>query len=403
MKIFNKYYFNLRGLFIVFTLLYILNCLNLLFFDKFKQVIYLLELLPIILLFVYPTRKFNKIRILPLFFLYSLFLLIQGFLSDNWINYIFTDFLTVLSFFYCYTFYDPEKVEEDFLKFVNLTSYWLILGLPLAWFFIFKFGLQPSIEIGTRAVFTGKIEVSGPDNFIKAPIEFSVFLMVFLPYIKNRLKVVVVLSFITYFIFGIFTATRTPILLFFLSTFSALILNWNFVKRKIFILISVLAIVSTILIFDYFTFGNVKMAITNSFIRLTGEELLSSRSDENKQYLNSLTPKELWLGKGLGGSNTTGMWEKTPHGIAMIHRGDINLIMKGGIILLTIIILILLYTFINLYRNKILGKHLIFVLVCYLLYESGHTLWGNFTMQLFLILTISFAGRNIWNEIDYNP
>jgi hypothetical protein len=155
----------------------------------------------------------------------------------------------------------------------------------------------------------------------------------------------------------------------------------------------------------FFNYEIVKLAFNNSYVRFTESKLISSREEEKKLYLNSITPTELWIGKGLGGANKTGMWRRNPRGIAMIHRGDINLIMKGGIIFLIIFILIIGTSFLSLYRNIHLGKYLMVIMVFYLLFELGHTLWGNFIMQIFLFLCISFARistREIeeWNFVE---
>lgn len=358
--------------------------------------------MPIVLIFLYPLKRYKKVYILSLFFLYSFFLLLRGYLSDNWIKYIFTDFLTVLSFFYCYTFFDSDSLEEDFLKFINVASSWLLIGLPLSWYFIIKLGLQPSIELGARAVITNNTGGSVPDYLIRTPIEFSFFLVLFIPYIKNRLKIIVILSLITYFIYGIFTATRTPVLLSLAGLIVSFVLNKKYIHRKIFLIVSVISLISVISVINFFSFEKVKLAINNSYVRLTGSGLVSSRDEEKNLYLDSITPAELWAGKGLGASNKTGMWKKYPLGIAMIHRGDINLIMKGGIILLVIFILIVSTSLLTLYRNRHFGKYLIAIMVFYLLFELGHTLWGNFIMQIFLFLSISFARISTREKEEYD-
>jgi hypothetical protein len=280
-----------------------------------------------------------------------------------------------------------------------VASYWLVIGLPLSWYFILKLGLQPAAELGARAVFSNTIGISGPDYLIRTPIEFSFFLIVFLPYIKNTLKIIVVLSLITYFIFGVFTATRTPILLSLLSIIVTFIFNRNYFKRKLFIIISIISIFSVIVVIKFFNFEIIKLAFNNSYVRFTESKLISSREEEKNLYLNSITPTELWIGKGLGGANQTGMWRRNPRGIAMIHRGDINLIMKGGIVFLIIFILIISTSFITLYRYNHFGKYLMAIIAFYLLFELGHTLWGDFIMQIFLFLCISFARISTW-EIE---
>ena len=83
---------------------------------------------------------------------------------------------------------------------------------------------------------------------------------------------------------------------------------------------------------------------TDRFVQgFSGEELVGAidykeepRDIEAREYFNSISSYELIIGQGMGGVNQYPFGRYSPRGMSMMHRGENNLIMKGGIVFLII-------------------------------------------------------------------
>jgi hypothetical protein len=122
---------------------------------------------------------------------------------------------------------------------------------------------------------------------------------------------------------------------------------------------------------------------------------VSPRDLEANLYFSTLSIYELLLGKGMGGVNMFPFGNYSENGMMMLHRGENNLILKGGIVYLMLIYGAAFISLIKLFRLKSTYRYSwIAVILIYLLLERGHQQYSQFFMLLFFSLAISYAFSN---------
>ena len=99
---------------------------------------------------------------------------------------------------------------------------------------------------------------------------------------------------------------------------------------------------------------------TERFVQgFRGEEMINAeiikeepRDREAREYYNSISSHELIIGQGMGGVNQYPFGKYSNRGLPMMHRGENNLIMKGGVILLMIVYGLAVFQFLDCYYPK---------------------------------------------------
>jgi hypothetical protein len=133
------------------------------------------------------------------------------------------------------------------------------------------------------------------------------------------------------------------------------------------------------------------LELLNYRIDLIGEEV-EPRDIEAEVYFKDLSAYELFFGKGFGAANLRPFGRYSERGIMMMHRGENNLILKGGLLLLFIIYGLAIISLIKLLISKDLySNSWASVIFIFLLLERGHTLYGNVFYLIFLCLAISYS------------
>jgi hypothetical protein len=126
-----------------------------------------------------------------------------------------------------------------------------------------------------------------------------------------------------------------------------------------------------------------------------GSDQIEPRDLEAEVYFSSASVYEIFFGKGFGGVNNFPFGRFSEQGLIMLHRGENNLILKGGIPLLILLYGAATVALIKLFRSK--GTYSMSwaaVIIIFLFLERGHQQYSQFFMLLFFCLAISY-GLNI--------
>jgi hypothetical protein len=232
------------------------------------------------------------------------------------------------------------------------------------------------------------------DSLIISPLILAPFIMPFIGNMKTYLKFNVLLANMLLLFFGVLTATRSYILI----TIIALISLVNFKK-----LIGFKPIGYVFLFFIFFLFfvdtefyKNSILAEQLSFVQnrfnIEGD-ISNGRISEVDGLFLDFNYVEIILGRGAGAEQKFGFWEEISgsqeHGINFTHFGFLNLILKGGVLLLFIIYGMAFYSLLIFIKYG--EKKYFFVTLIYLVAELSHTLFINYFTVLFLWLAISLA------------
>jgi hypothetical protein len=354
------------------------------------NVIYLLKIFMVIYLLLY-FKAFNGHRKLKaIIIVFYLIFLIRGIINENWYKYIVVDsiyYLSILTIFICAF---KDNFNYLIFKIPNYFTQLLVIGFVLTTIYAIYFGLRPA-SFGERYDF----ELYGPvgfsvEEYLNIPIKFSVLLLPFAHnYILGKKRIFVFASVILYLIIGLFSGTRTTVVL---SLISVILYLINSPKRTY--LTNILLTLSIFFLSSYFLFilfgyNSLKDSFENLQYRLFDVELLQDRSFEQEAYLKSISTEELLLGKGIGGANKSGWWESSKHGVNMIHRGYLNLILKGGILFALVFYSIQIYAFIKIIRKGKVYWPFAFIILMYNVYEIGHELFSDLIYGFLLYYSIS--------------
>jgi hypothetical protein len=357
----------------------------------------ILQNILLFLISVVAARKWkykNKNLLFQYFIvLYFVFMIING--IQNYIVFFLGDFTRYSLLFVLFYFNKIEKSYESFTSILHILANTLFFSVPIAVFTALWIGIQPA-EFGERFV-----TASGNENSINPAsfLTYSIFLAPFFSIFKTYQKIALLTAMFIVFLMGVLTASRgisaLPIIGF------LYIIVFNLKGTRIAVLLSIFAFSVMLFLFGnyFFNFNRIINSANFLFHRFTSQDNFSSgRNTESLLYLDSVSKSQLIFGKGLGGANKTWIWESTPHGMSVLHRGYMYQLLKGGIIWTIIYYLLIISVLIKLFnaRRMKISYSIIFSLLLILITEISHSVWLNPITLLFLMFTLSF-GLNISN------
>ena len=382
-KRYSKNLYNILGLVFIFSMLDFI-------FSGARYMQYGLSIL-LVLMFLQRIPKKGPIkRVFVLFILFFLVLLFRGLYLDNYIKYFIND-IYVWSFFVFVLFFGSENsLKESKLKIPELFAKLLIVALPFSILIFFKYG-QLSSDIVTRSLVSDDINAKALFN----PIIFAPLLMPFIFDLKKYLRVIVILSNIFLFVFGILAATRVVMVVPLLGFISLIFQFKNIPFRKSFsVVLGLIFFIGILMVFlpeDQTSFFSDKLDYT--FSRFESTDISSGRNSEVEGLFDEYSLSEFILGRGAGGSQSFGFWKDIGTidnlGTPLAHYGFLHLILKGGFPLLFFVYGLAIWSMINLYKRG--DKQFLFVILIYLTYEVSHTKFNDPFYVIFLWLSISYS------------
>lgn len=327
--------------------------------------------------------------------LYGLFIIgltLWGVYNQNWVKYIVGDILVWgLAIVILIGGQDSnDRLTSDFPRWVGA---WMVVGVPMSWFLMFKFGFSPgNFLFGERFAYSGDLYGQAYGLFVPIqPVYASIYVAPFFSELKGIRRLAVCLGIGTVLIFGLFTLTRQFIVVP-LVAFSSILI----VQRKIVGKVTLQRLAYMIFLVAFFVsmwvvvYGADTLQTTKKSLI---ERMISSQWTRNMEleiYWEAQSPVHKVVGRGMGGSNTTFRWTHLPYGVAMLHYGIGHVLLKGGIIFFLFIYSVTIWAFCKLWRYP--DKHcwfwvlLIFTITCF-----AHTEWGYFFPVIFFWLSISQA------------
>jgi hypothetical protein len=294
--------------------------------------------------------------------------------------------------------YNDNNRDYISLRIINLLSLLVLLGSVVSAYYFIVNGLQPAESVGNRLV----INNYGSSDFFKiafSVVKISILLLPFIWYVDFKRKIFISIAFfifITASLMVLFRANTAvaavSITLTIFIGFRKKLIHFTF-KGVVFtgiasLLILVIAGQNYEIIERLFSFLIMRFQVAEDL----GNTGLSSRELESSVYINGVSLYELLFGKGMGGVNMTPFGRYSERGLSMLHLGEYNLILKGGIVYLVLIYGAAFISLIKLFRSKTTyGYSWASVIVIYLLLERGHQQYSQFFMLLFFSLAISYA------------
>lgn len=205
----------------------------------------------------------------------------------------------------------------------------------------------------------------------------------------------VVISTFTLFIFGVFSATRSIVIV---SLFGFIALVYQYKKNLSKFLFFISFIILLFYTLSQFITEDISPFFDSKFEYLisrflSGENITSGRDSELKGLFEEFSPTEFLLGRGAGGSQEFGFWKQVGTvgnlGIPFTHFGFLNLILKGGFPLLIFVYGMALRSMIILWRKG--EKEYSFVILIFLISEISHTKFNDPFYMIFLWTSISYS------------
>ena len=318
-----------------------------------------------------------------------MFLIIRGFLFGNFIPYllfdisIYTSIVFLTYFKYNYKSY-YSLIPTLFAKLLIVSIFFVLIVV----FFYSDFG-----NLATRSLL-GDNNSMVDDSWIIGPLIIAPFIVPFIGSMKMHLKFAVLFANLLLLLFGVLTATRSYIVIVIVALLS-LITFRKFSSIKFFFY-GFLALLMFLFVFhsDFY-----KKSVLADQINFVGErfvmegDISNGRSSEVVGLFSEFSFSEIILGRGAGAEQKFGFWNdirgSQEHGINFTHFGFLNLILKGGFLLLLLIYGMAFYSLMIFLKYG--EKKYFFVVLIYLIAELSHTLFINYFTVLFLWLGISLA------------
>ena len=384
-KIFNK---------IVFLLgfLYTLFCFNLLLNDGFHYVIQVFRLIIFIytIYYIFKTRNYRKVIhiYIPLF----LFYLTLGYLKGNWINFLILDIFSFCLLLFVF-FMERNNYDYITLKIINLFSLLIILAFIIVSYYTITSGFQISQTTEERLGFSN-LSFEGATKSIFYPTQICLLLLPFIKFVDKKRKIFIILTSLFFFVINFLGLSRANILALLVSIILSLYISYkNTIKirsSKIIFSIILISFLSIIILFQYKdTIDKTSMLLSSRFDDLNDEDI---RDIEADSYFNSITSSEFIIGQGMGGSNKVVFGRSYERGIMMLHRGENNLILKGGVLLLILFYGVAFKSLLNLLRSKeVYSDSWASVIIIYLILERGHQQFSSPFVLLLFCLAISYG------------
>jgi len=380
-------------------LIYLLFCIKTLTDSNgLKAVEYTLRGMIFICCLKYITQYQNKL--VPVYFAYFSFFIVYfalGIFYGNSLSYLISD-LMLFSLLIFIFFLVNENRDEFTFQLVDSISLIFIFGLVFSIYFFITSGLQPAQSL------EGRLDFDSDDwgdyyKYALSIIQVSVLLLPFIWHLNFKRRFIMVSAITLFFIVSAFTLSRANIVAVLASGLITMYIGYkqNFI-RLTFFTFSVTATGIIGLLTLFYVYGdiiNTLYSLASLRFQEFGGDSIEPRDIEAEVYFANASLYELIAGKGFGGVNNYPFGKYSERGIAMLHRGENNLILKGGIILLVLLYGLALVALTKLLRSKaIYSKQWAAVIFIFLLLERGHQQYNQFFMLFFFCLAISY-GLNI--------
>jgi len=378
-----------RIIFLLGTLFFLISIQLLISNKIIEYIIFIFRGILFIKLFFYVINlKKQFFWIYLLLFTYYLF---YGLVNSNFFSFIIMDILS--AFYIIFLFFINNQNKEYVTKIIlNIIS--IILGFAFIFSLIYLsvYGFRPAEVIGERIMFE---ERGSNFKLLYQSIGLSIVLLPFVWFVDFKRKLAIGLAFTLFTVINLISLSRG-----YLAGSLVSILITIYIGFKLNIIglrYSVISYSSIILFSLLFLIKQNKkvlettLELLNNRIDLIGNEV-EPRDLEAEYYFNDLSTYELFFGKGMGAANYKPFGKTSKRGIMMMHRGENNLIMKGGILLLLIIYGLAIYAIFKLFfSNDIYSNSWASVIFIFLLLERGHQQFSNAFMLILFCMAISYS------------
>ena len=324
---------------------------------------------------------------------YFVFLIFRGLLLNNFYKYLIFDIHIYYSVFFLTFFNSENSYKKYYSQIPQIFSRLLIFSIPIAIVTFYLYGTLNINDLYARSLLGD--ENSGLDEKIfLAPILIAPLLVPFISEMKRSLKYTILIANSLFLIYGVLTVTRSTIAIGILAFLSLLVQQTRIKKLKLYSII----IFSIIIIFFSIPKKSNSSFLGNKIFYIIARfdkdnDYTSGRDTEVAGLFKEFSGSELLLGRGAGAEQKFGFWKNqfsaNEHGINFTHFGFLNLILKGGFILLLIIYGLALYSLFVLYSHG--ERKYFFVILIYLIAELSHTQFVNYFYVMFLWISIGLA------------
>jgi hypothetical protein len=370
--------------------IYLLHCLTLISNSEIiKYSIYFFR----VSLFIFSVSYIIRYSpsLLWLYFPLILYYLLYGIINGNWINFIVLDLLSSFTLIFIFL-YSKNNYEYLNVKIFNMFSSLVAIGFLAGLYYLIAHGFQGSTSINERFVFSSD---DADYKILLTILKISLLLLPFIWYVSYKKRFFISATFILFLGVSFLALSRADIAGSLLSIIFTIFIGIreryiSFRPKFIatFILFSLVGLIAVERNLDTL---NTSYELLKYRIENVAEEV-EPRDIEAEIYFDSVSTYELILGKGMGAANMDPFGRTSERGIMMMHRGENNLILKGGIIYLLLIYGMAIIALFKLFRSKVDYRYSwASVILIYLLLERGHPQYSDYFMLLFFCLAISFA------------
>lgn len=350
---------------------------------------YILNILFFTSLFVmYPKRlSIHNFRYL----LFFIFLLLWGFIHGNHFNSIVLDIGAFSPLILI--FIEREPLRTDLLK--RLLS---IFGRVLPYMILLSFFIFNYMEYTVGGIETVRFNYNAETKLALfapiSPISIAPFTVFFLSYFTKRQKFFIHFANILIILMGVITLTRsaiiiglTPYLLLFLYKLPMLKIG-RIIKSSLVLIVLFFILAQSGIISKYGlnqAFFDLKQRNSN---QIKDKSIGSGRIEEVEDYLSQdLSISEYLIGRGLGGRKVDNENSNYIGGIDMMHIGPVHAFLKGGILLVLLLYVPLLFAVFRFWRTP--NWPLSLLLLYFLIYNLQTTNWGLGFFTFFYWYSIS--------------
>ncbi len=360
------------------------------FFDFLHYLLYLCSVLIWVFMLPYVTKSAKRNSIFSTLRLYFIFLIIYGVLNGNYYKYIIFDIHIYTSLIFLTYFSNKLTHNQTHYKLPLFFAKFLFIGVPLSIILFIMYG-SINFNPALRSLVDNDDLSSG---IFLSPILIATILVPFVNDMKRLQKYIVLLANTMVLIFGVFTATRSFVVISLIAFFSLSKLQLKIKKEMIYSFLIIFIIVEVFYSSDNKWISLIQTNIEYTIARFDKEsDYTSGRDTEVEGLFTEFSFMELIFGRGAGAEQKFGFWEgisaSDSHGINFTHFGFLNLILKGGFILLFLVYGLSFYSLIILFRYG--ERKYFFVVLIYLVLEMSHTLFTNYFFVIFLWSSISYA------------
>jgi len=385
-----KHQRKLDGMIVLLGALFFLISLQLLISNKIiEYIIFIIRGLLFYKLFFYVINL--KKQFFWFYFLLFIYYLLYGLVNSNFFSFIVMDVLSAFSILFLFLINNQNK-EYVTKRILNVISIILGFSFIFSLIYLFVYGFRPAELMGERIVF----EEDGSNfKLLFQSIGLSVVLLPFVWFVDFKRKLAIGLAFILFTVINLISLSRGYLAGSFISILITIYIGFKL--NKFGLRYSVISS-SSIILFSLLFFLNQNKEVLDTTLELLkyrfeliGNEV-EPRDIEAKYYFKDLSDYQLLFGKGMGAANLRPFGKYSERGIMMMHRGENNLIMKGGILLLLIIYGLAIYAIFKLFfSNDIYSNSWASVIFIFLLLERGHQQFSNVFMLILFCMAISYS------------